>query len=74
MFSTQSAKLALALIASLTMTIAADALAQDASGDALDAVLCLVQAAWAQRAYDQGDSRYGLPVDMDALEGWILGA
>jgi len=51
-----------------------DALAQDASGDALDAVLCLVQAAWAQRAYAQGDSRYGLPVDMDALEGWILGA
>ena len=33
MFSTQSAKLALALIASLTMTIAADALAQDASQD-----------------------------------------
>jgi hypothetical protein len=51
-----------------------DALAQDASGDALDAVLCQVQAAWAQRAYAQGDSRYGLPVDMDALEGWILGA
>ena len=51
-----------------------DALAQDASGDALDAVLCLVQAAWAQRAYAQGDSRYGLPVDMDTLEGWILGA
>ena len=33
MFSTQSAKLALALVASLTMTIAADALAQDASQD-----------------------------------------
>ena len=51
-----------------------DALAQDASGDALDAVLCLVQATWAQAAYAQGDARYGLPVDMDALEGWILGA
>jgi len=51
-----------------------DTLAQDASGDALDAVLCLVQAAWAQRAHDQGDQRYGLPAEMDPLEGWILGA
>ena len=51
-----------------------DALAQDASGDALDAVLCLVQAAWAQAAHAQGDVRYGLPPDMDPLEGWILGA
>jgi hypothetical protein len=51
-----------------------DALAQDASGDALDAVLCLVQAAWGQRAQAQGDARCGLPADMDALEGWILGA
>ena len=51
-----------------------DALAQDASGDALDAVLCLVQAAWAQRAQAQGDAQYGLPADMDPLEGWILGA
>ena len=51
-----------------------DALAQDASGDALDAVLCLVQAAWGQRAQAQGDVRYGLPADTDPLEGWILGA
>ncbi len=51
-----------------------DALAQDASGDALDAVLCLVQAAWAQRAQAQGDAQYGLPAGMDPLEGWILGA
>jgi hypothetical protein len=51
-----------------------DALAQDASGDALDAVLCLVQAAWAQAAHTQGDSLYGLPAEMDTLEGWILGA
>jgi hypothetical protein len=51
-----------------------DALAQDASGDALDAVLCLVQAAWAQASHAQGDVRYGLPADMDTLEGWILGA
>ena len=51
-----------------------DALAQDGSGDALDAVLCLVQAAWAQAAHARGDARYGLPAAMDTLEGWILGA
>lgn len=48
-----------------------DVLAQDASGDSLDAVLCLVQAAWAQR---QGAPRYGLPEQVDALEGWIITA
>ncbi len=48
-----------------------DALAQDASGDSLDAVLCLVQAAWAAR---QGPPRYGLPDELDPLEGWILTA
>ena len=48
-----------------------DTLAADASGDSLDAVLCLLQAAWAQR---QGAPRYGLPQDMDPLEGWILTA
>jgi hypothetical protein len=48
-----------------------DALAHDASGDSLDAVLCLVQAAWAQA---QGAPRYGLPATLDPLEGWILSA
>jgi hypothetical protein len=48
-----------------------DALADDASGDSLDAVLCLVQAAWAAR---QGAPRYGLPADLDPLEGWIVSA
>mgnify|MGYP006282127351 CR=1 FL=1 len=51
-----------------------DALAADASGDALDAVLCLVQAAWAQRQFLAGHPRYGLPSEMDPLEGWIVGA
>ncbi|HSV35922.1 MAG TPA: DUF429 domain-containing protein, partial [Ramlibacter sp.] len=46
-----------------------DALAHDASGDSLDAVLCLVQAAWAVR---QGVPRYGLPDELDPLEGWIV--
>jgi hypothetical protein len=48
-----------------------DALVEDASGDALDAVLCLMQAAWAQK---QGPALYGLPPTMDSLEGWIIGA
>ncbi len=51
-----------------------DALVADASGDTLDAVLCLVQAAWAQQRHVQGDPLYGLPADMDPLEGWIVGA
>ena len=48
-----------------------DALIDDASGDSLDAVLCLIQAAWAQQ---QGAPHYGLPLDRDALEGWIVTA
>ncbi len=48
-----------------------DALVQDASGDRLDAVLCLVQAAWAQR---EGAPSYGLPAQLDPLEGWIVTA
>ena len=49
-----------------------DALIDDASGDALDAVLCLIQAAWAQNQCLQGDLRFGLPTGMDPLEGWIV--
>jgi hypothetical protein len=48
-----------------------DALVADASGDSLDAVLCLVQAAWAAR---HGAPHYGLPRDLDPLEGWIVSA
>ena len=49
-----------------------DGLVDDASGDSLDAVLCLVQAAWAQSRHAHGAARYGLPDDMDPLEGWII--
>lgn len=49
-----------------------DALHADASGDLLDAVLCLVQAAWGKRQYDKGHPLFGLPQMMDPLEGWIL--
>ncbi len=51
-----------------------DTLVDDASGDSLDAVLCLVQAAWAQTQHAAGALRYGLPADADALEGWIVSA
>lgn len=46
-----------------------ESLIADASGDRLDAVLCLVQAAWA--AQQPG---WGLPADVDRLEGWIVSA
>jgi hypothetical protein len=46
-----------------------DALVADASGDKLDAVLCLLQAAWAAQQPD-----YGMPPDVDPLEGWIVTA
>ncbi len=51
-----------------------DAVVADASGDALDAVLCLLQAAWADLRHRQGDPLFGLPPTMDPLEGWIVGA
>ncbi len=51
-----------------------DALIDDASGDSLDAVLCMLQAAWAQTQHENGAPRYGLPEGFDALEGWIVTA
>ena len=46
-----------------------DALVADASGDSLDAVLALLQAAWAAT-----QPRYGWPEGVDPLEGWIASA
>jgi hypothetical protein len=46
-----------------------EALIADASGDRLDAVLCLMQAAWASLR-----PNHGLPVAIDPLEGWIVSA
>lgn len=51
-----------------------DELTDDASGDALDSVLCMLQAAWAWQKHQTGDDRWGLPADMDPLEGWIVTA
>jgi len=46
-----------------------DDLVADAAGDRLDAVLCMLQAAWASTQPD-----FGLPGAMDSLEGWIVTA
>ena len=44
-----------------------EALVDDASGDRLDAALCLMQAAWASR-----QDCAGLPGVVDPIEGWIV--
>ena len=41
----------------------------DPSADALDSLLCAVQAAW---AYLKRDEDYGVPPECDPEEGWIL--
>jgi len=46
-----------------------DHLVDDASGDRLDAVLCMLQAAWAA-----GRPGHGVPAGADPLEGWITSA
>jgi hypothetical protein len=48
-------------------------LIEDASGDSLDAVICCVQAAWALMQHLNGHPLCGLPIEMDPLEGWIVG-
>ena len=52
-----------------------DSLLLDGSGDSLDAVLCMVQAAWANQQNELGKANgsYGLP-EFDPLEGWIVSA
>ncbi len=51
-----------------------DMLVEDAKGDSLDAVLCLMQAAWAEAQHESGAANYGLPANIDPLEGWIITA
>jgi Protein of unknown function (DUF429) len=50
-----------------------ETLTDDASGDSLDAALCMLQAAWAQARFEAGDAHHGLPA-CDPLEGWIVTA
>lgn len=47
---------------------AVEQMIEDAAGDHLDAALCLMIAAWAER-----QPRRGLPRRVDALEGWVVG-
>jgi hypothetical protein len=42
----------------------------DHKGDTLDAVLAMIQAAW---AYQQRDHNYGIPTTIPRAEGWIVG-
>ena len=63
-------RLGLRLVASHALM---NRLAEDASGDALDATLCLMQAAWAAQQHAAGHPCYGLP-ECDPLEGWIVTA
>jgi hypothetical protein len=63
-------RLGLRLVASHALM---NRLANEASGDALDATLCLMQAAWAAGQHAAGHPRYGLP-ECDPLEGWIVTA
>ncbi len=44
-------------------------LARDPMADALDSVLCAVQAAWAYARRDEG---WGVPAECDRDEGWIV--
>lgn len=43
-------------------------LAEDPTGDKLDALLCAIQAAW---AWTKRESNFGIPPEYDPLEGWI---
>jgi hypothetical protein len=45
-----------------------DAIVDDTGGDRIDAVLCLLQAAWAQ-----AQPGHGVPPHTDPVEGWIVG-
>ena len=44
-------------------------MAEEHTGDALDAVLCAIQAASGQLS---PDCRFGIPADADPVEGWIV--
>lgn len=41
----------------------------DASADRLDALLCAIQSAW---SWSQRDNNYGMPAEIDPVEGWIM--
>ena len=46
-----------------------DRFVDEPGADALDSLLCAVQAAW---AYTRRDEGWGVPPECDRNEGWIL--
>ena len=44
-------------------------LANDPMGDKLDALFACIQTAW---AYQHPNKNYGIPLEIDVLEGWIV--
>jgi hypothetical protein len=62
------------IVAALPVTMSSrlkHQLIDDASGDALDAVICAAQAAWGWRRRRRN---YGLPDRIESCEGWIVSA
>jgi hypothetical protein len=55
-------------------TDARQRLLNDAKGDCVDAALCLLQAAWGAAHRSSDGHGYGLPAEIDPLEGWIVTA
>lgn len=56
-------------LAEYGFSVSADtSLADDPTGDQIDALLCAIQAAW---SWTQRDRGFGAPAHFDALEGWI---
>jgi hypothetical protein len=49
-------------------------LLDDAKGDCIDAAICLVQAAWGAERHRSAGHGYGLPMEIDPVEGWIVTA
>lgn len=47
---------------------APDLLCEDPTGDHIDALLCAIQAAW---AWKNRANKFGAPLSVDPLEGWI---
>jgi hypothetical protein len=47
------------------------AMLEDGSGDALDSVICAIQACW---GWQRRKANFGLPAGVDPLEGWIVSA
>ena len=66
-----SARLGLRLVPSDPLR---ERLLADSKGDCIDAALCLVQAAWGTAHQASEGPGYGLPADIDPLEGWIVTA